>query len=146
MILIWLNPPPTLPHPPILCIKYCMYVVLHFGISGMIRIHTQDVLTTGTNANRTAASIGDSISLSFTAGHVGDGSQSYNTPLTEWIKDGATSTIMPTNAAVSANGRLSSALSFSFQESDAGVYQCFFIGSNFEIYGTIPLRIDTGKI
>ncbi len=70
----------------------------------------------------------------------------YDPPIAQWFKDGVPVTTMPINMAVGSNGRLSSTLSFNFQESDAGVYQCIFTGSNLQIFGAIPLRLDTGLI
>ena len=122
----------------------------------MLRIVTQDPLTmidgpvsysNQTNAiypNRTAVNTGAMVTLSFTAGHVGDDIISYTTPTAVWLKDGAPARTTPTDMTVGGNGQLSSTLSFAFQESDAGVYQCIFSGSGSQIYGTIPLRLDTG--
>ena len=122
----------------------------------MLRIVTQDPLTviTGpvsyssqTNViypNRTAVNTGANVTLSFTAGHVGDDMNSYTTPTAVWLKDGALATTLPTNMTVGDNDRLNSTLSFTFQASDAGVYQCIFSGSGSQMYGTIPIRLDTG--
>ena len=123
---------------------------------GILRIAIQDPLTvfTGpvsyssqTNAfypNRTAVNTGAMVTLSFTSGHVGDDMNSYTTPTAVWLKDGALARITPTNMAVGGNGILSSTLSFTFQASDEGVYQCVFSGSGQQVYWTIPLRLDTG--
>ena len=110
-----------------------------------MRIIFKDPLTTGLNANRTGTHSGRSISLSFTAGHVGDNEMNYSIPTVQWLKDGNPSTIHPTDTVVGINGQLSSTLSFTFTTSDAGVYQCIFIDRNSQIYGSFPLRIDTGK-
>ena len=124
----------------------------------MLRIVTQDILTvfTGpvsyssqTNAfypNRTAVNTGAMVILSFTAGHVGDDMNGYTTPAAVWLKDGAPTRTTPTNTAVGGNGHMNSTLSFTFQASDAGVYQCIFSESSSQKYGTIPLRLDTGKL
>ncbi len=113
---------------------------------GTLLIVSEDPLTTGIfNANRTGTSNGASISLSFTAGHVGDDMNMYDPPTAQWFKDGVPATTVPTNSPVGSNGRLSSTLSFTFQESDAGVYQCIFTDTNSQIYGAFPLRIDTGE-
>ena len=122
----------------------------------MLRIVTQDPLTvlsgpvsysSETNAfypNRTAVNNGAMVTLSFTAGHVGDDTKSYIAPTVVWLKDGAPARTTPTNMAMGTNGQLNSTLSFTFQASDAGVYQCIFTGSSSQMYGTIPLRLDTG--
>ena len=122
----------------------------------MLRIVTQDPLTmisgpvsysSQTNAiypNRTAVNTGANVTLSFTAGHVGDNINSYTTPAAVWLKDGAPAMTTPTDMTVGGNGQLNSTLSFTFQESDAGVYQCIFSGSGPQMFGTIPLRLDTG--
>ncbi len=111
----------------------------------MLRIIFQDPLTTGLHANRTGTHSGHNISLSYTAGHVGDNEMNYSISAVQWLKDGNPSTLVPTDALVGTNGQLRSNLSFTFTTSDAGVYQCIFIDSNSQIYGSIPLRIDTGK-
>ncbi len=118
--------------------------VLSSRTPGILRIVSQDPLTTGVNANRTKARSGSSISLSFTAGHVGDNETNYSIPTVQWLKDGIPSTLVPTDT-IGTNGQLSSNLSFTFNTSDAGVYQCIFIDSNSQIYSSFPLRIDTGK-
>ena len=110
-----------------------------------MRIVSQDPLTTGVNANRTGAHSGSSVSLSFTVGHVGDNEVNYSIPTVQWLKDGNPSAVVPTDVSVGTNGQLSSNLSFTFTTSDAGGYQCIFIDSNSQIYGSFPLRIDTGK-
>ena len=124
----------------------------------MLRIVTQDTLTvlngpvsysSQTNAiypNRTAVNTGAMVTLSFTAGHVGDDMKSYTTPTAVWLKDGAPARTTSTNTAVGGNGHINSTLSFTFQASDAGVYQCIFSESSSHKYGTIPLRLDTGKL
>ena len=131
--------------------------MLSSSTDGMLRIVTQDSLTVFTgpvsyssqiNAfypNRTAVNSGAIVTLSFTAGHVGDDMNNYTTPTAMWLKDGAPVRTTPTNMAVGGNGQLSSTLSFTFQESDAGVYQCIFNRSGSQMYGTILLRLDTGS-
>ena len=130
--------------------------MLSSSTDGMLRIVTQDSLTvfsspvsysSQNNAfypNRTAVNTGANVTLSFTAGHVGDNMNSFTTPTAVWLKDGIPVRTTPIDMAVGSNGRLSSTLSFTFQESDAGVYQCIYSGSGSQIYGTIPLRLDTG--
>ena len=122
-----------------------MISVLSSRSTGILRIISQDPLTTGLNANRTGTHTGHSVSLSFTAGHVGDNEMNYLIPTVQWLKDGIPSTLVPTDTSVGTNGQLSSNLSFTFNTSDAGVYQCIFIDSNSQIYSSFPLRIDTGK-
>ena len=124
---------------------------------GMLRIVNQDPLTMITGPvsyssqindfypNRTAVNTGAMVTLSFTAGHVGDDMNSFTTPTAVWLKDGAPARTTPTNMVVGDNSQLNSTLLFSFQACDAGVYQCIFSGSGSQMYGTIPLRLDTGK-
>ena len=127
------------------CHSYISYSVISSS-AGALQITSQDPLTSGfTNANRTGASNGTSISFSFTAGHVGDDMNLYDPPTAQWFKDGVPVATVPTNSLVGSNGRLSSTLSFTFQESDAGVYQCIFTDSNSQIFGAFPLRIDAGE-
>ena len=109
-------------------------------MTGVLRI----VSGTTYFSNRTAQNNGDSVTLTYTTGHVGDDTNNYNTPSVMWLKDGAPARTTPTDTAVGSNGQLSSTLSFTFLESDAGVYHCIFTGTNSEIYGTTPLRLDTG--
>ena len=130
--------------------------MLSSSTDGMLRIVTEDPLTmisgpvsysSQTNTiypNRTAVNTGANVTLSFTAGHVGDDMNSYTTTTAVWLKDGAPARTTPTDMTVGGNGQLSSTLSFILQESDAGVYQCIFSGSGSQMYGTIPLRLDTG--
>ena len=120
-----------------------MIIVVHLvqlNVNGVLRI----VSGTTFFDNRTAQSNGNSVTLTYTAGHVGDNTNNYNAPSGVWLKDGAPARTTPTDTAVGSNGQLSSTLSFIFQESDAGVYHCIFTGTSSEIYGTIPLRLDTG--
>ena len=93
--------------------------------------------------NRTVPSNGSSVTLTFTAGHVDDETSTYTVLSVAWLKDGTPARTTP-NMVVDSNGQLNSTLSFTFQESDAGVYHCIFTGNSSEIYGTIPLRLDTG--
>ncbi len=130
----------------IMKIFYILLVsVLSSRSTGILRIISQDPLTTGLNANRTGTHTGHSVSLSFTAGHVGDNEMNCSIPTVQWLKDGNPSTLDPTDTVVGINGQLRSTLSFTVTTSDAGVYQCIFIDSNLQIYGSFPLRIDTGK-
>ena len=82
--------------------------------------------------------------LSFTAGHVDDEMNLYSVSSAQWLHNGVPARTMPSDVTES-NGRLQSTLSFTFQESDAGIYQCVFKSSNSQVYGTVLLRLDTGK-
>ena len=115
-------------------------LVVQLSVSGVLRI----VSGTTYFSNRTAQNNGDSVTLIYTAGHVDDDTSTYSTPLVVWLKDGAPASTTPIDTAVGSNGQLSSTLSFTFQESDAGVYHCIFTSTSSEIYGTIPLRLDAG--
>ena len=115
-------------------------LVVQPSVSGVLRIVSGTTLF----ANRTAKKIGNSVTLASTAGHVGDDTNNYSIPSVVWLKNGAPARTTPTNISVGSNGQLSSNLSFTFRESDAGVYHCIFTGSRSEIYGNIPLRLDTG--
>ena len=84
-------------------------------------------------------------SFNFVIGHVNDDTTMYAPPTVLWLKDGNSTRTTPTNTPVGSNGRLNTTLSFSFQESDAGVYQCVFTGTNSELFITIPIRLDTGE-
>ena len=116
------------------------------NITGILRI----VSGTTYFGNRTAISNGDRITLAYSAGRVGDDTNTYSIPSVVWLKDGVPTRNRSTIMVVGSNGQLNSTLTFNFQESDAGVYQCIFICSSSEIYdtteiyGTTPLRLDTG--
>ncbi len=110
---------------------------------GLLRITEQDSLTTGLNANRRATSVNDAITLSFTAGQEDDEMNMYSVASAQWLHNGVLARTSPMNA-MEANGRLMSTISFSFQESDAGIYQCIFMNDNSQVYGTVLLRLDTG--
>ena len=111
--------------------------------------------------NRTAVSLGETIDPTSTldsdkllrcvAGHQNDNMTNFSPSTVVWIKDGETvedggNTTISTSMA--ANGEVSSSLQIaSFQESNAGVYQCIFTddsSSDGEIITTIQLRLDTG--
>ncbi len=125
-------------------LKYCYIfnAVLSSG-PGVLRITMSDYLTTRLNFNRGAANVGDNITLSFTAGHVNDEANMYSVASAQWLHNGILSRTTPNNTMV-GNGRLKSTLFFSFQESDAGIYQCIFMSDNSQVYGTVLLRLDNG--
>ena len=60
-------------------------LVVQPSVSGVLRI----VSGTTYFANRTAKNNGDSVTLTYTAGHVGDDTNTYSTPSGVWLKDGA---------------------------------------------------------
>ena len=113
-------------------------VVVQLSMTGVLRI----VSGTTFFSNRTTLSDEDSVTLTYTAGHVGDDTNTYSIPSVKWLKNGVQVRIISSDAAVGINGQLISNLSL--LESDAGVYQCIFTGARSEIYGTTPLRLDTG--
>ena len=115
--------------------------VLESGV-GVLRIVTGTTLL----GNRTTQTNGDSVTLTYTADRVGDDTKAFSMPSVVWLKDGASARTTPSNMAVGSNGQLSSTLTFTFQEADAGIYQFVFIGRDSEIYGTFPLRLDTGNL
>ena len=115
-------------------------IVVQSNMTGVLRI----VSGTTLSENRTALNNGNSVTLTYTAGHVGDDTNTYSIPSVVWLKNGVPTSTTPSNMAVGSDGQLSSTLSFTFQESDAGVYQCIFTSASTQIYGTTPLRLDTG--
>ena len=111
--------------------------------------------------NRTAVSLGETIDPTSTpdadkllrcvAGHQNDDTMNFTASAVVWIKDGETvedGGVTTISTSMAANGEVSSSLQIaSFQESNAGVYQCIFTddsSSDGEIITTIPLRLDTG--
>ena len=111
---------------------------------GSLQIVTSPGDGYGIPDNRTGYQMGNVVILSFEIGHVGDDSTSYSTPSVMWLEDGTPVGATPTNTP-GANGRITTTLSFAFQESDAGVYQCVITGNNSELLATIPIRLDTGQ-
>ena len=94
----------------------------------------------------TGYATGDTATINYEIGHVGDGTTAYTAPQqVQWLKDGLPAVRTPTNTT-GTNGRLTSTLSFTFAASDAGVYQCVFTDtSSSEIFVTVPTRLDTGE-
>ncbi len=88
--------------------------------AGVLRLTEQDTLTTGLYANRRAAYVNESITLSFTAGHEDDETNMYSVISAQWLHKGISVRTTPNNS-MEANGRLKSTISFSFQDSDAGI-------------------------
>ncbi len=111
---------------------------------GVLRITEQDSLTSVEFPNRRESYVNDVITLSFTAGHVNDGTNMYSVTSAQWLHKGVLARTPPMNA-IEANGRIKSTLSFIFQESDAGIYQCIFMSNNSQVYGTTLLRLETGQ-
>ncbi len=109
----------------------------------MLRITKQDSLTSVEFPNRRASSVNDTITLSFTAGHEDDEMNMYSVTSAQWLHNGILARTSPMNE-MEANDQLKSTLSFSFQESDAGIYQCIFMNNNSQVYGTVLLRLETG--
>ncbi len=114
------------------------------SISGSLQIVTNDDII-GEEFATNNSGIADG-TLDFEIGHVGDDSATFSPSSVMWLKDGVPFRTTPTNTPVGSNGRLSTSLSFTFQESnDAGVYQCVFNDtSTSEIFLTIPIRLSTG--
>ena len=111
---------------------------------GSLQIVTSPIDGDGIPDNRTGYQMGNTATLSFEISHVGDDSTSYSTPSVMWLKDGTPVRATPTNTP-GANGNITTTLSFTFQESDAGVYQCVITGNNSELLATIPIRLDIGQ-
>ena len=114
------------------------------SIDGSLRVARTGDDTDMVPDNRTRHQMGNMVTLSFEIGHVGDDSTSYSTPSVVWLKDGTPVRATPTDTP-GANGSITTTLSFTFQESDAGVYQCVITGNNSELLATIPIRLDTGQ-
>ena len=69
----------------------------------------------------------------------------YTAPTVTWLKDGVPVTPSPTNTA-DTDGSVTTTLSFTFAESDAGVYQVVFTDTSCsEVFVASPLRLDTGE-
>ncbi len=110
---------------------------------GVLLITEQDSLTFVEFPNQRASSVNDAITLSFTAGHEDDEMNMYSVASAQWLHNGVLARTTPLNE-MEVNGRLESTLSFSFLESDAGIYQCIFMSDNSQVYGTVLLRLYTG--
>ena len=95
-------------------------------------------------ANRAAYSSGETATISYTAGYQSQ-SSFITTPEVTWLKDGVPITHIPTNS-LDSRDRLTTTISFTFTESDAGVYQCIFTDTiRSELVLGNPIRIDTGE-
>ncbi len=96
-------------------------------------------------ANRSAEAPGEQVTIEFVVGHVGDDFVNYDTPSAVWLKDGVPFREIGVTTPESVNGRARSKLSFIFQNSDAGEYQCVFTDlSPIEaVYATAALRLDS---
>ena len=93
----------------------------------------------------TGYAIGETATINYEIGHVGDDTTTSTAPQVQWLKDGLHAVPTPTNTP-GTNGRLTSTLSFTFAASDAGVYQCVYTDtSSSEIFMTVPTRLDTGE-
>ena len=78
-------------------------------------------------------------------GYIGEEAAMFSTPTVIWLKDGRVAKAVPEDVPVGSNGSVMTNLSFIFEASDAGLYQCIFNDSNSEIYAAIPLCLDTGE-
>ena len=95
-------------------------------------------------ADRTSYSSGDTAIISCNAGYL-TRSSFITTPEVTWLKDGAPITHIPTNSLDSID-RLTTTISFTFTESDAGVYQCIFTDTTrSELLTDAPIQVDTGE-
>ena len=94
--------------------------------------------------NRTGYRSGiDTAAIQYDVGHVGDDTMTFTPPTVTWLRDGVPVSDTPTNTA-GGNGNLSTTLSFMFEESDAGVYQCVFTDTaRSEVFVVHPIRLDT---
>ncbi len=97
--------------------------------------------------NRTAFLEGAVASLTYVIGHAGDDTTAFLTPSVLWLKDGLPARATPTNVNLTeGNGRVMTILSFTFMESDAGVYQCVFTDpTTSQVFVTVPIRLDIGE-
>ena len=94
----------------------------------------------------TGYATGETATINYEIGHVGDDTTAYTAPQVQWLKDGLPAVRTPTNTP-GTNGSLTSTLSFTFAASDAGVYQCVFTDtSSSEIFVTVSTRLDTGEL
>lgn len=96
--------------------------------------------------NRAGFTSGDTATLEYNVGHVGDDTMTFVTPTVKWLKDGVPVSATPTNTPGSADGSVRTTLSFPFMTSDAGVYQCIFTDTTrSEVFAADPIRLDTGE-
>ena len=87
----------------------------------------------------------DTATIQYDVGHVGDDTMTFTPPTVTWLRDGVPVSDTPTNTT-RGNGGLNTTLSFMFEESDAGVYQCVFTDTaRSEVFVVDPIRLDTGK-
>ena len=70
----------------------------------------------------------------------------YTAPTVTWLKDGVPVTPSPINTIEDTDGSVTTTLSFTFAETDAGVYQVVFTDtSRSEVFVASPIRLDTGE-
>ena len=110
---------------------------------GSLRI-VQKHIDSGIADNRNRYEVGDYVQLLYEIGHVGDDSTSYPTPSVMWLKDGTPFNVTSMDTPGS-NNRLTTVLTFDFQESYAGIFQLVAIDNNSELLLDHPLRLDTGQ-
>ena len=129
-----------------------IYSSYYYFIVSAVTTHTLRILSNDVDvdpphlyfANRAAYSSGNTTNISCTAGYQSQ-SSFITTPGVTWLKDGVPITHTPTNSLDSSD-RLTTTISFTFTESDAGVYQCIFTDTTrSEFVADDPIQIDTGN-
>ena len=122
---------------------YNTYIAVVESSTGTLRLVSGSTFF----ANRTTPTIGYHVNLTYIVGHVGDDIIDYNSPVCIYLKDGAPVTGTKFSKARIGSRQVTYTLSFTFDKSDTGVYQCiFFESTGREMYITIPVRLDTGTI
>ena len=95
--------------------------------------------------NRAGYQNGDHVVIEYDVGRTGGNSVTLASPSVLWLRNGIPVSDSLTNTP-RMNGGLNTVLSFTFAESDAGVYQCVFTDiARSEVFVTDPIRLDTGE-
>ena len=91
--------------------------------------------------DRTGYQTGETATLEYVVGHVDDDMMDYTAPTVTWLKDGVPVTPSPTNTP-DTDGSVTTTLSFTFAESDAGVYQVVFTDtSRSEVFVSVSILL-----
>lgn len=93
--------------------------------------------------NRTGYQSGDLAYLDYSVGRTHGAIRRYVSPFVIWLRDGMPARSTSIDSSIGGYGPLNTTLSFVFEESDAGVYQC--LAFSYQTFAIAPIRLDTGE-
>jgi hypothetical protein len=121
-----------------------LFTVTRSSTTGSLRLLPGPAIS-GVHNQRVGYANGDVVTIQYSVGHVGDEIMSFLAPTVTWLKDGKPISHTLTTTTMWGSGGVNTTLSFTFKESDAGVYQCAFTGTTrSQVLVTDPVRLDTG--